>query len=134
MSQVPGDIRLHEGNRGRPGEVRRPAAATGLRAGASASVRTKQGARPPTTPRQARPPPPPPRGKPAPPARSRRKILAIVGTAACGVVVLTAVWMFVFQTAPIVKEKLWIAALYSRIPPVQQVAIKALRNYPTKHA
>jgi len=91
------------------------------------------GQAPPSGPSRVRAPSPP-QGKPAPPARSRRKILAIVGTAACGVVVLTAVWMFVFQTAPIVKEKLWIAALYSRIPPVQQVAIKALRNYPTKHA
>jgi hypothetical protein len=47
---------------------------------------------------------------------------------------LGGAWMYVFKLTPIVAEKLLIAALYSRVPPVQQVAIKALRAYPTKHA
>jgi hypothetical protein len=47
---------------------------------------------------------------------------------------VVAAWMSISKTTPIVKEKLWIAALYSRIPPVQKVAIRALRSYPTKHA
>jgi hypothetical protein len=41
--------------------------------------------------------------------------------------------MHVFKVTPIVTEKLLIAALFSKIAPVQQVAIEALRNYPTRH-
>src|SRR3990170_2729438 len=57
-------------------------------------------------------PPPPQRAKPSPPppGAGRR------------------------ASTPVVTEKLLIVALYSRVPPVQRVAIKALRDYPTKHA
>jgi hypothetical protein len=53
--------------------------------------------------------------------------------AACVAVAAGAAWMSVFKLTPIVKEKLLIAALFSRVPPVQRVAIRALRDYPTKH-
>ena len=97
-------------------------------------------------------PPPPQRAKPSPPppgagrrasapvatarprTRNRRKVLAAVGAAALGVMVLGTTWMYVFKLTPVVTEKLLIVALYSRVPPVQRVAIKALRDYPTKHA
>src|SRR3989304_317313 len=98
------------------------------------------GTRPP--PRPAPPPPPPGAGRRAsapvatarPRTRNRRKVLAAVGAAALGVMVLGATWMYVFKLTPVVTEKLLIVALYSRVPPVQRVAIKALRDYPTKHA
>ena len=60
----------------------------------------------------------------------RRKVVA----AAFGVVALGAAWMYVFKITPIVVEKLLIVALFSRVPPVQRVAIRALRDYPTRHA
>jgi hypothetical protein len=55
---------------------------------------------------------------------------------AAGVAVLAlgGIWAHVFKVTPIVVEKLWIVALFSRVPPVQRVAIRALREYPTKHA
>jgi len=84
----------------------------------------KSGARSPASTRQRKAPPP---------ARSRRKVLAVTGAVVCGAVVLGAAWMSVFQVTPIVKEKVLIAALFSKIPPVQMVAIRALRDYPTRH-
>jgi hypothetical protein len=60
--------------------------------------------------------------------------LAVVAAAVCGVLVLGGVWMYVFKLTPIVAEKLLIAALFSKVPPVQRMAIKTLRGYPTKHA
>ena len=48
--------------------------------------------------------------------------------------VLGGAWMYVFKLTPIVTEKLLIVALFSRVPPVQRVAIKTLQGYPTKHA
>ncbi len=42
--------------------------------------------------------------------------------------------MQVFKLTTVAAEKLLIVALFSRVPPVQRVAIRALRNYPTKHA
>ena len=67
-------------------------------------------------------------------ARGRRKLLAATGAVACGAVIVAAAWMHVFKLTPIVAEKLLIGALFSRVPPVQDVAIVALREYPTKHA
>jgi len=75
-----------------------------------------------------------PSAKPPAPARGRRKILVAFCAVACGAVVLGAAWMYVLKLPPIVGEKLLIAALFSKVPPVQRVAIKALRDYPTKHA
>lgn len=92
-----------------------------------------EGKTPPSMPAEARPVSTPQRKTSAPP-RNRRKVLAIAGAAACGVALVVAAWMSISKTTPIVKEKLWIAALYSRIPPVQRVAIRALRGYPTRHA
>lgn len=100
-------------------------------------------ARPAMPPQRAKSSPPPPgagRRASAPVAtarprtRTRRKVLAAVGAAALGVMVLGATWMYVLKLTPVVTEKLLIVALYSRVPPVQRVAIKALRDYPTKHA
>ena len=76
---------------------------------------------------------PPRRRKAPPPKRSRRKVLAVVAVAACVAAAAAAAWMSVFKLTPIVTEKLLIAALFSKVPPVQQVAIRALRDYPTKH-
>jgi hypothetical protein len=50
----------------------------------------------------------------------------------CGLGIVVATWMHVFKLTPIVAENLLIAALYSRVQPVQRVAIHALRRYPTK--
>jgi len=47
--------------------------------------------------------------------------------------VLGGAWMTVFKLTPIVTEKLLIVALFSKVPPVQRVAIKVLQDYPTKH-
>jgi hypothetical protein len=47
--------------------------------------------------------------------------------------VLGAAWMYVFKLTPIIAEKLLIAALFSKVPSVQRVAIQALRDYPTRH-
>lgn len=88
------------------------------------------------------PPPKPSAGRPAsapsakapPPGRDRRKLLVAIGALAGGAVVLVASSIYVFKLAPIAAEKLLIAALFSKVPPVQRVAIKALRDYPTKHA
>lgn len=74
-----------------------------------------------------------PKRKTPPPVRGRRRLLAAIGVVACGAVVIAAVWMHVFKLTPIVTEKLLFAALFSRIPPVQLIAIRALREYPTKH-
>lgn len=76
----------------------------------------------------------PPPSKTPPPPRSRRKVLAVVAAVVCGVLVLGGAWMYVFKLTPIVAEKLLIAALFSKVPPVQRMAIKTLRDYPTKHA
>lgn len=75
----------------------------------------------------------PPRRKAAAPARGRRKILAVLAAGACAAAAAGGAWMFAFKLTPIVTEKLLIAALYSKVPPVQRVAIRALRDYPTKH-
>ena len=91
--------------------------------------------RPPAAPR-------PGAGRPAsapapaarPPAKARRKALTAVWVTALGVVALGATSMYVFKVTPIIAEKLLIVALFSRVTPVQRVAIKALRDYPTKHA
>ena len=97
----------------------------------------------PPAPQRVKPSPAPPgvgrrASTPVAPARprttNRRKVLAAVGAVALGVMVLGATWMYVFKLTPVVTEKLLIVALYSRVPPVQRVAIKALRDYPTKHA
>jgi len=53
---------------------------------------------------------------------------------ACAVLVLGAGWIYVFKLSPIIAEKVLIVALFSKMPPIQRVAIKALRDYPTKHA
>ncbi len=97
----------------------------------------------PAAPQRARVPPQKPGGgrqtsapsaKAPPPARDRRKLLAAGGALACGAVVLVASSISVFKLAPIAAEKLLIAALFSKVPPVQRVAIRALRDHPTKHA
>ena len=89
----------------------------------------------PAAPRRATVPPPKPSGAEAPPpARARRKLLAAVGALAGGAVVLVASSIYAFKLAPIAAEKLLIGALFSKVPPVQRVAIKALREFPTKHA
>jgi hypothetical protein len=67
------------------------------------------------------------------PARRRRAWL-IVAAVVCGLMVLGGVWMSVFKLMPIVAEKVLIVGLFSRVPLVQQMAIKGLREYPTKHA
>ena len=76
----------------------------------------------------------PPQRKTPPPASSRRRLPAVIGAVAFGAVVVVAVWMSVFKVTPLVEEKLLIAALFSKVPPVQRVAVRALREYPTKHA
>jgi hypothetical protein len=48
--------------------------------------------------------------------------------------VLVGAGMYVLKLTPIVAEKLLIGALFSKVPPVQRVAIQALRDYPTRHA
>ena len=53
---------------------------------------------------------------------------------ACAIVVLGAAGIYAFKLPSIAAEKLLIVALFSRVPPVQRVAIRALRDYPTKHA
>jgi hypothetical protein len=58
----------------------------------------------------------------------------VIAAVVCGVLVLGGAWMYVFKLTPIVTEKLLIAALFSKVPPVQRMAIKTLRGYPTKHA
>jgi hypothetical protein len=58
----------------------------------------------------------------------------IAGAVVCVFMLLAATWMYVFKVTPVVAEKMLVAALFSRVPPVQQVAIKALRDYPTRHA
>ncbi|MBI3086054.1 MAG: zinc-ribbon domain-containing protein [candidate division NC10 bacterium] len=97
----------------------------------------------PAAPQRARVPPPKPGGgrpasaptaKAPPPARDRRKLLVAMGALAGGAIILVASSIYAFKLAPIAAEKLLIAALFSRVPPVQRVAIKALRDHPTKHA
>lgn len=75
---------------------------------------------------------PPPR--PRPPGRGRRELLAAACSVACAVVLLGVAWMYAFRVPSIAAEKLLIVALFSRVPLVQRVAIRALRYYPTKHA
>ena len=58
----------------------------------------------------------------------------MVAAVVCGLMLLGGAWMYVFKLTPIVTEKLLIVALFSRVPPVQRVAIKTLQGYPTKHA
>ncbi|HSD50218.1 MAG TPA: hypothetical protein VLG48_02335, partial [Candidatus Methylomirabilis sp.] len=80
-----------------------------------------------------RPVSPPPLKTPPPP-RSRRKVLATVAAVVCGVLVLGGTWMYVFKLTPVVAEKLLVVALFSKVPPVQRMAIKTLQGYPTKQA
>ncbi len=46
---------------------------------------------------------------------------------------LGGAWAHAFRLTTVVAEKALIVALFSRVPPVQRVAIRALRGYPTKH-
>jgi hypothetical protein len=93
--------------------------------------------------RRAGVPPPRPSGarpgsgplpKAPPPGRGRRELLAAACAMACAAVVLGVAWMYAFRVPSIAAEKLLIVALFSRVPTVQRVAIRALRDYPTKHA
>lgn len=113
---------------------------------------TKDTVAPPPNPGNSTGPPAPPRihapalkpvaGRPvsAPQAKMpprptrRRRAWPIVAGVVCGLMVLGGVWMYVFQLTPIVAEKVLIAGLFSRVPLVQQMAIKGLQEYPTKHA
>ncbi len=75
-----------------------------------------------------------PQAKARPLPGRRRSVWVVAGAVVCVFIILAAVWMYVLRLTPIVAEKLLIAALYSKVPPVQRVAIQALRNYPTKHS
>lgn len=75
-----------------------------------------------------------PTAKAPPPARARRKLVVVGCALACSAVALGAAGVYAFKLSPIVAEKLLIAALFSKVPPVQRVAIRALRDFPTKHA
>jgi hypothetical protein len=76
----------------------------------------------------------PPRTETAPHPRRHRRGWPIIVGVLCGLMLLGGAWMHVFKLTPIVAEKLLIAALFSKVPPVQRVAIQALRDYPTRHA
>ena len=76
----------------------------------------------------------PPRTMTAPRPGRGRRVLVVVGAAVCGVMVLGGAWMYAFKLTPIVADKLLIAAVFSKVPPVQRAAIQALRDYPTRHA
>ena len=111
--------------------------------GTAAAPTAPRGSAKPLAGRRAGVPPPKPGGrrpasapaaKAPPSASARRKLLVAACAVACGAVVLGAAWLYVFKLPPIVAEKLLIAALFSKVAPVQRVAIKALRDYPTKHA
>ncbi len=75
-----------------------------------------------------------PQAKARPRPGRRQSVWVVAGAVVCVFIILVAAWMYVFRVTPIVAEKLLIAALYSKVPPVQRVAIQALRNYPTKHS
>ncbi|MBI4842083.1 MAG: zinc-ribbon domain-containing protein [candidate division NC10 bacterium] len=111
--------------------------------GAGVAPAESGGSATPQAPRRAAVPPPKPGGgrpasaptaKAPSPARDRRRLLVAMGALAGGAVVLVASSIYAFKLAPIAAEKLLIAALFSKVPPVQRVAIKALRDHPTKHA
>ena len=97
--------------------------------------------RPPAPPRMKPPAPKPaagrplmaPRAKVPPRPRRLRSAWAIVAAVLSGLMLLVGAWMYVFKITPILTEKVLIAALFSRVPLVQQMAIKALQDYPTKH-
>lgn len=50
------------------------------------------------------------------------------------ILTLGGAYVHAFRLAPVVVEKVLIVALFSRVPPVQRAAIRALRSHPTKHA
>lgn len=96
---------------------------------------------PPAPPQMKPPVPKPAAGRPVtvpqakvpPRPRRRRRAWPIVAAVVCGLMVLGAAWVYVFKLTPIIAEKLLIAALFSKVPSVQRVAIQALRDYPTRN-
>jgi hypothetical protein len=66
--------------------------------------------------------------------RARRHRVAIVLIVVAGLLLaLVGGSVYALKLAPVAAEKVLIVALFSRVPPVQRVAIRALRSYPTKH-
>jgi hypothetical protein len=67
-------------------------------------------------------------------ARPRRRWLPILLVALGLFWALVGAWVYAFKLTTVVAEKALIVALFSRVPPVQRVAIQQLRGYPTRHA
>jgi hypothetical protein len=65
---------------------------------------------------------------------SRLKVAGVAALVMAVAIVLGAVADQLFHLRPIVAEKFWIAGLASGIAPVQDAAIRRLRDYPTRHA
>jgi len=70
-------------------------------------------------------------------ASNRWSKLKVAGAAALVLAVATGLGAAadqLFHLRPIAAEKFWIAGLVSNIAPVQEAAIRRLRDYPTRHA
>ena len=65
---------------------------------------------------------------------SRLKVAGVAALVIAVATVLGAVVDQLFHLRPIVAEKFWIAGLASGIAPVQEAAIRRLRDHPTRHA